>query len=431
MESGQIGKWNKQPGDGFSAGDIFCEVQTDKATVDFEAQDDGFVAKLLVEAGGADIKVGDPIMIICDSADSVAAFKDYVLQSGTALPPAPKLDQQTPPAPASSSPAPSSPPTPPPAPISTSASSSSSSLTKASPLAFKLAKETGHEISAIPGTGPGGRVLAADVKEYVPPMESVAATMAAAAPTALAVPSQPAPMPISGAGFTDYPLSVDAQQVAARLVQSKRNVPHYYLTVDLNLESILELRSTLNKTLANSSGISISLNDMLVKAAACAMKAVPEVNASWMDTFVRVYDNVDINVISGSGDGLVTPLITAVNTRGLASIAQAIAQASSAAAQGTLPPQDCAIGTFAIINLGMYGVKSAAPIIMEPQACMLALGAAENRIVPSDDPETLYKQSVMLTATMSCDHRVVDGAVGAQWLAAFKSHVENPTTLLL
>jgi len=246
----------------------------------------------------------------------------------------------------------------------------------------------------------------------------------------------PAPTPIPGVGFTDYPLNATAKEVAARLAASKTNVPHYYLTVDLELDSLLALRSRLNTAVkGNDDEIAgITLNDLLVKAAACAMKAVPSSNASWMDSFVRVYDNVDINVAVGAGDTLFTPLLSNVGGRGVKSISDEIANFLEASDSETgVTPESCGMGTFTIINLGMYGIKSCAPIITEPQACALALGAAENRILPNDDPECeeIYREAVMLTATLSCDHRVVDGAVGAQWLSAFKNHVENPESLLL
>lgn len=443
MESGQISKWNKGAGDKFSPGDIFCEIQTDKATVDFEAQDEGIVAKVLAEAGPMEVKCGDPIMIVVQDEDDVAAFQNYVAgatpaASAGAAPPSPE--------PVSS--------TPQPVVVSPPSSSSSSSLdtsspsigggkTVASPLAFKLAKELGKDISAIKGTGPAGRIIADDVREYIP----LSAAAAAAPPTVIAtsetifVAPPPAAaaavlsaVPTIGVGFTDYPLMPSALEAAARLTQSKRNIPHYYLTIDLKLEPLLKLRHSLNESLTKNSKDNkqqISLNDLLLKAVACAMKTVPEANASWMDTFVRVYDNVDINVVVA---GSYTPLIRNVNQKGLVQIGAEFTSLAEKASEQKLTVDECAVGTFTVVNLGSYGIKSAAPIIREPQACMLALGVAENRIIPKEKPTDdgeIYQQSVMMTVTLSCDHRVVDGAVGAQWLSAFKSHVENPNTLLL
>lgn len=420
METGTIARWNLKEGDSFAAGDVFCEVETDKATVDFEAQDEGVLARILAEAGPNEIQCGEPIMIIMEEADDLDAFKDYtVLPTSTSTPP--KQEVAPPAAPTPVTPPPVSAPSPP---VTT-----SGGRAIASPLAHMLAKDMGFEVSAIPGTGPGGRILAADVKEYVP------APVTETAPATVPV-KTPLAAPIPGAGYTDYPLATTAKEIAARLAASKQNVPHYYLTVDLQLDSLLAMRSRLNFAITASDDECpvLSLNDFLVKAAACAMKAVPSANASWMDSSVRVYDNVDINIAVGNGDALYTPLLKNVGGKGVKSISDDIsAFVEAAESDEGLAAESCGMGTFTILNLGMYGIKSCAPIITEPQACALALGAAENRIIPSDEPdsEEIYKEAVMLTATMSLDHRVVDGAVGAQWLSAFKGYVENPESLLL
>mmetsp|Transcript_28179 Transcript_28179/g.37489 ORF Transcript_28179/g.37489 Transcript_28179/m.37489 type:complete len:447 (-) Transcript_28179:178-1518(-) len=439
MEAGTIAKWNKSEGEEFIAGDILCEVETDKATVDFEAQDDGVIAKILADAGPAEIQCGEPICITVEELADAGAFKDYVVEASAASTPEPAA--ATPP-PATPEPVAAPAPavaTPPPVAAAT-APTAEGGRVVASPLAHKLAKELGHgPISAlhITGSGPNGRVIAADVREYIPPAATEAPAAAvvteAAAPAAATPPSPPIP----GDGYTDYPLSPAALEIASQLAHSKQNVPHYYLTVDITLDSLLDLRSTLNGSLGKEEA-GISVNDLLIKAAASAMKAVPSANASWMESSVRVYDTVDVNVVVGSGDALYAPVVRNVGGRGLKSISDEVNAAVSAideAEEGVGPSGEAfgPMGTFTIMNLGMYGIKSCAPIIREPQACALALGAIENRIVPNDDPdsEEIYKQVTMVTATLSCDHRVVDGAVGAQWLGAFKSHAENPATLLL
>lgn len=443
MDAGTIASWHIKEGDSFIAGDVVCSIETDKATVDFEAQDSGVLAKILAQAGAAEINCGVPIMVTVEDAADVPAFADFVLDA-TAAPtppaaapaappqPAPPTHVATPPVAASPVAAPTSVPT-------------SGGKVMASPLAHKLAKELGFNIAQIAGTGPGGRIIAADVKEFVP-MAAVAAPALAvdttapaqAAIAAAAVAATPAAAPVVGAGYTDYPLSDSAREVAARLTQSKRNVPHYYLTVDLSMDELIKMRSTLNASI-NDEENQIGIYELLLKATAAAMKAVPSANAAWMDSVVRVYDSVDINVVVGNGDALYTPVISDVGGRGVKSLASEL-KAAVKVVEGTtdgdfltmdtLTPNFLTMGTITVMNLGMYGIKSCAPIIREPQSCALALGVIENRIVPSND-EALYKESVMMTATMSFDHRVVDGAVGAQWLAAFKSHVENPTTLLL
>jgi pyruvate dehydrogenase E2 component (dihydrolipoamide acetyltransferase) len=433
MESGSIAKWILKEGDSFAAGDVMCSVETDKATVDFEAQDAGFIAKILVSAGPDEIQCGQPILVTVEETDYVAAFANFTLEatSSGASNPATAAAMPTTSGAASA-----------PAPVAPAAVAATGTKpighVVASPLAFMLAKQMGHEISHIPGTGPGGRVVAADVKEFVPNQASVTepatAAVAAAPPTQSSTGVTPAPVgyavapPVSGDGYTDFPISAQSQMAAGRLAQSKRNVPHYYLTVDITMDKLLQTRSTMNALLGDKAPLGVY--EFLIKAAACSMKAVPSANACWMDSVVRVYDSVDINVVMGQGDSLCMPMIRDCGKQGIASISEALTKTTSILEEkGASIPQEA--GTFTVVNVGMFGVKSCAPIIREPQACALAIGALENRIVPGEGGDEMFKESVVMTATLSCDHRVVDGAVGAQWLAAFKSYVENPTTLLL
>eukprot|EP00584_Thalassiosira_punctigera_P006304 CAMPEP_0172530496 /NCGR_PEP_ID=MMETSP1067-20121228/4212_1 /TAXON_ID=265564 ORGANISM="Thalassiosira punctigera, Strain Tpunct2005C2" /NCGR_SAMPLE_ID=MMETSP1067 /ASSEMBLY_ACC=CAM_ASM_000444 /LENGTH=507 /DNA_ID=CAMNT_0013314715 /DNA_START=87 /DNA_END=1610 /DNA_ORIENTATION=+ len=438
MESGSISAWNVEEGAAFAAGDVICSVETDKATVDFEAQDEGVVAKHLVGAGSGEIPCGTPIMVTVEDEGDVAAFKDFVAEAGAEPAAEAPAAEEAPPA---AAPAPAAAaPTPP-------AAAPTGERVFASPRALTLAKEKGYgEISAlrIVGTGPGGRIIAQDVLDYDPstaPAAAVAAEPVAAAPAAVpvaAAPASPLPEPVAGPGYTDYALPTSALELASRLHASKQNVPHYYLTIDLALDSLLELRSNLNSVMKSEEG-GIAVNDLLMKAAAAAMKTVPAANSSWIDGgVVRVYDSVDVNVVVGNGASLYAPVIRDVGRRGLKAVSDDFAAATAVVegeegADPTTVPGFGDVGTFTMVNLGAFGVKSCAPIIREPQACALALGAIENRIVPNDDDESeeIYKESTMVTATLSCDHRVVDGAVGAQWLAAFKNHVENPVTLLL
>ena len=422
MESGTIASWNKAEGDAFGPGDVLCSVETDKATVDFEAQDEGVIAKILAAAGATEIKCGEPIMITVEDANSVAAFKDYVVVSASVVPVAAPAAV----APVAAPTTPSLAPTPV-APPST-AGAPSGGRVVASPLAHMLAKDMGYAISQIPGTGPDGRIIAADVRDFVPLINApVVATPVSEAP-APAQAVMAAVQPVPGAGYTDYPISESAKEVATRLAQSKRNVPHYYLTVDISMDELLVLREDLSGFVG-----SLGVYEIIIKAAAASMKTVPAANAAWMDSVVRVYDSVDINVVVGTGDKLYTPVIRNCGAKGLASISSELSSAVEAVENGEVSADFATVGTFTVMNLGMYGIKSCAPIIREPQSVSLAIGALENRIVPNDDPnsEEIYKQSVMMTATLSCDHRVVDGAVGAQWLSAFKSYIENPKTLLL
>jgi pyruvate dehydrogenase E2 component (dihydrolipoamide acetyltransferase) len=412
MESGSIAAWNIGEGDSFGPGDVFCSVETDKATVDFEAQDEGVLLKILSPAGAGDLAIGTPIMVIAEDADNLAAFKDFVLDASPAAAAAAPAES-TPPPPAAPAPAA-------PAVSATPAAAPSGDRLVASPLARKLAAELGKTLSSIPGSGPSGRILASDVQEFVPSVEVLEASAA--------MPASPLASPVAGHGYTDYPLTADAQEVAARWQQAKQNVPHYYLTVDVAMDQVLALRDTLNATRDTEIGV----YEFICKAAASAMKAVPSANAAWMDSHVRVYEAVHMNVVLGAGDDLATPVLENVQTKGLAALSSELNGYVSA-----LEDEEVAVpsgvGTFTVMNLGMYGIKACAPIIREPQACALAVGALETRIVPNtaSDAEEIYMESVRLTATLSCDHRVVDGAVGAQWLSVFRQHLENPTTLLL
>jgi len=422
METGTIASWNMDEGDSFGPGDVICSIETDKATVDFEAQDDGVVAKILAAAGSDDIEVGVPIMITVEEEEDAAAFKNYALEDST---PAPSSVAPTTEIPVAAPPASAAAPAPPMTPAVSVPSAEGRVV--ASPLAHMISTDMGYNISSIPGTGPDGRIIAADVREFVP---------AAVSSTGIDIPAPvqvpiPIASPITGAGFTDYPTSDSAKEVANRLAQSKRNIPHYYLTVDICMDAALKLRNELSDAVGEEEGLGVY--ELIIKAAAKSMKAVPAANASWMESAIRVYDSVDMNVVVGTGDKLYTPVIRDCGSKGIKAISDELNAAVSAVESGELSSEFTSVGTFTIMNLGMYGIKSCAPIIREPQACALALGAMENRIVPNDIPDSdeIYKESVVMTATISLDHRVVDGAAGAPWLSAFKSHLESPTTLLL
>jgi len=436
MEAGTIASWNMEEGSSFSAGDALCEIETDKATVSFEAQDDGVIAKILAEAGPTEIDCGIPILITVEDANDVDAFKDYVVEAATPSAPAAAASTNTPPpAPPASTPTPTPEPTlAAPVPVASSPAPSGGRVT-ASPLAWTVAKEKGLDLNsiAILGTGPDGRVIADDVKEYIPMAATAAATTTDASPAAVAAPA-PTAAPIVHDNYTDYPVNASSIATANILSHSKQTIPHYYLTVDVTLDSLIDLRKTLNSNLPEDS--QLSLNDLLIKASAAAMKSCPSANASWMGDSVRMYNAVDVNVVMGNGDTLYAPLVSGIDSRGVKSISDEISSNLSSIEEGAVGgnPSFDAVGTFTFMNLGMYGIKSCAPIIRAPQAVAVALGAAENRIVPKEDGgdgDDIYDVKVMLTATLSCDHRVVDGAVGAQWLGAFKAAIESPETLLL
>jgi len=401
MEQGTIAAWKVDEGGAFGAGDVIAEIETDKATVDFEAQDDGVLAKILVPAG-TEVAVGAPVMVVVEDEGDAAAFGDFVAPAAAAAaPPAPAPAPEpaaAPPA-AAAAPAAAAPPA--------AAAAAAGARVVASPLARKEAAAAGVDLSLVAGTGPGGRVTADDVRFFEPP---AAAEVASAAPAAVA-----------GAGYAEYAVSPASAAIAAKLAHSMQTAPHYYLTMDCDVGAALALLDSLNASLGDAAPV--GLYDLMIKASASATKAVPAVNASWLEPgVVRQYARFDVNVVSGVGEGLAAPALVDVGALGLGDIAAFTAAAPEA-------DEPYVAGTFTIQNLGAFGVASAAPIVHTPQACALALGAVRDDVALGDDGALLAKPT--LTCTLAADHRVVDGAVGAQWLAALKGLVENPTTLLL
>jgi len=396
-------------GDEINEGDVICSIETDKAQVDFEATDPGFVAKLLVPDGANDVPVGSPILVIVEDESDVAAFANFELEAAPAAAEAPAPAA----APVAAAPAPVA------APVAA-APASTGGRVFASPKARMMARETGMDLSQVTGTGPRGRVTAVDIEEFI------AAGVSATAPAAAAA---AAPASVAGVGFSDVAVPADKLAYAATMELSKQTIPHYYLTIDMNLEKLLAIRAELNSTLAEDEQISV--NDFFIRASALAMKTVPDMNSSWMDTFVRQYHSVNTAVTVG--DGVPTPVIANTNALGLFAISSAAKGALEKHSTGALTSADISGATFTISNLGMFGIKTASPVISPNQAGHLAIGNIEKRIIPNDDPDSdeIYKEAYMVTATMSCDHRVVDGAVGATWLQVFKGLVEKPITMLL
>lgn len=427
MEMGSIAKWTLKEGDKFEAGTAICEVETDKATVTYEGTEDGYIAKILVGTG--EVKVGQPIMITVDDQADVAAFASYVHTGATAVVAAP-----TP----TSTPAAAAVPTftasttAPVAPVASSAPSSGGRVF-ASPYARKLAREAGLPITAIAGSGPNGRVIGSDV--MLAQKTGIKAPVATTGGVSTSTPARVSTGGIPGV-YQDFELSDISLAVASRQVWAKQNVPHYYLSVDLNLSRVLQLREDLNKAaIGDAEAVKVSVLDFFVKASALAMKKVPDVNGAWNDTFVRRYSQVDINVVIESPAGLITPVLRNVSPTGIRQIAKELDSIESLATTGgEIDGSKIQLGTFSIHDLGKYGVKSAAPIVISPQSCALAIGTIADTVIPrvqAHAGEEAWQVAPMVTVTLSCDHRVVDGAVGAQWLAALKTLIEDPVTMIL
>ncbi|CAI5708315.1 unnamed protein product [Hyaloperonospora brassicae] len=426
MDVGTIAKWNKQEGDLISAGDVVCEVETDKAVVDFEATDDSYLAKILVQAGSGEVAVGSPIFVTVMEEDDVAAFRDFSLDAA----PAGEVGPATMPVEAAPTPR-ATPPSDPTPVTATPTAAAASGRVFASPLAKKIARESGAVLSDINGSGPNGRIVKADV-EAAMAARAAAPTAATTASDATATDAGTA-APTTAANYTDYPISSEAQTIAQQLTQQKMDVPHYHLSTSLTLDKLLNARARLNA--GRGEDEQLSVNDFIVRAASLAMRKVPDANSSWKGSFIRQYNDVNVNLMvsSATGGGVVAPVLTRVNRKGLDDISKETRAAVAKANEGTLEPVDLANGTFTISNVGQFDVQSLAGIVRPEQACLLGLGTIEKKVVPNDDPdaEQIYKYAQVMTATLACDHRVIDGAVGAQWLASFKELVEDPLKMIL
>ncbi|XP_067421532.1 dihydrolipoyllysine-residue acetyltransferase component of pyruvate dehydrogenase complex, mitochondrial [Emydura macquarii macquarii] len=416
MTMGTVQRWEKKVGEKLSEGDLLAEIETDKATIGFEAQEEGYLAKILVPEGTRDVPLGAPLCIIVEKESDIPAFADY-RETGVAdiKPQVPSL---TPPPSAAAPPqltVPSAPA------VSSPGVPAHKGRVIISPLAKKLAAERGIDITRLKGTGPDGRITKKDVESFVPPkvVPAEAAPVTPAAPTAAAPPT---------GAFTDIPVSNIRRVIAQRLMQSKQTIPHYYLSVDVNMGEILVLRKELNQEV--SENVKLSVNDFIIKASALACLKVPEANSSWLDTVIRQNHVVDVSIAVSTPAGLITPIVFNAHIKGLASINKDVVSLASKAREGKLQPHEFQGGTFTVSNLGMYGIKNFSAIINPPQACILAIGTSENRLVPADN-EKGFDVASMMSVTLSCDHRVVDGAVGAQWLAEFRKFLEKPTTMLL
>uniref|UniRef100_A0A8D2LM86 Dihydrolipoamide S-acetyltransferase n=1 Tax=Varanus komodoensis TaxID=61221 RepID=A0A8D2LM86_VARKO len=397
----------------------------------FEVQEEGYLAKILVSEGTRDVPLGTPLCIIVEKESDIPAFADYrdagvaEIKPPVAPLPSPPTSLQLTAVPAfplktAAAAAPS--PAPQPAAPPSARVPMHKERVVASPLAKKLAAEKGIDLAQVKGTGPEGRITKKDIESFVP---SRAAPVKPAAPLA---PSPPAAAPGLPTGvFTDVPVSNIRKVIAQRLMQSKQTIPHYYLSVDVDMGEILVLRKELNQMPQNTK---LSVNDFIIKASALACLKVPEANSSWMDTVIRQNHVVDVSVAVSTQTGLITPIVFNAHIKGLASINKDVVTLASKAREGKLQPHEFQGGTFTVSNLGMYGIKNFSAIINPPQACILAVGASEKRLVPAENEKGFDVASVM-SVTLSCDHRVVDGAVGAQWLAEFKKFLEKPATMLL
>ncbi|MEL0438639.1 pyruvate dehydrogenase complex dihydrolipoamide acetyltransferase [Phycobacter sp. K97] len=428
MEEGTLAKWLVKEGDTVSSGDLLAEIETDKATMEFEAVDEGVIAKILVAEGTEGVKVNSPIAVLLadgESADDVAAE------------PAPKPEASAPAngvgndnggpkeAPASSA-APASPA--PAAPVA-----ADGNRIFASPLARRIAADKGLDLAAITGSGPRGRIIKADVEN------ATAAPKAAAAPAASAAPAAAAPAPATGPSadmvakmyegraYEEVKLDGMRKTIAARLSEAKQTIPHFYLRRDIQLDALLAFRSQLNKQLEGR-GVKLSVNDFIIKAVALALQSVPEANAVWAGDRVLQMKASDVAVAVAIEGGLFTPVLQDADMKSLSALSTEMKDLAARARDRKLAPHEYQGGAFAISNLGMFGIDNFDAIVNPPHSGILAVGAGSKKPVVGADGE--LKVATVMSVTMSVDHRVIDGALGANLLAAIVENLENPMVML-
>ena len=429
MTEGNLARWLKKEGDEVHSGDVIAEIETDKATMEYEAADEGRLGRIIVPEGAQGIKVNEPIALLLEEGEDVSALDKFAAPAAPHPSPLPAGGERE-------SAAPQSVPSPrlrgegqgegPREAIG----GNGQGRVFASPLARRMAHHAGLDLAALRGSGPQGRIVKADIDRALAqpgaaPATRPAATLTTAATTAAAVFARPQVLALAGnPPFTEKPHSAMRRVIARRLTESKQTVPHHYMTVDCTIDDLVKIRASLNAKVETK----ISINDFVIRAAALALRQVPAANASWSDDAILLWERADISVAVALDDGLITPIVKGADQKGLAQIAAEMKDLAARARAGKLKLEEFQGGTFSISNLGMYGIRDFAAVINPPQGCILAVGAGEQRPVVQGGQLAI---ATVMTCTLSSDHRVVDGAVAAQFLAAFKKLVEDPLTMLL
>lgn len=417
MEEGTLAKWMVKEGDAVASGDIIAEIETDKATMEFEAIEEGTVGKILVSEGTEGVLVNTPIAVILEEGEDASSIDMAATTSAAAAPPPVAAVGAA--APVVS------------APVTIAASNpvaqaAGGTRILASPLAKRIAGQTGVELSAITGSGPNGRIVKRDVEGATAGGSAKVIAMPGAA---MPAPSSPDFSVYDPASYEQVKVDGMRKTVARRLTESKRDVPHYYLTIDCEIDTLLAARKDVNaRSPVDGVDFKASVNDFVILAAAKALKAVPGVNASWAGDTILYHSHADISIAVALDGGLITPIIREAENKGLATIANEMKDLGSRARERKLKPEEFQGGTFSISNLGMFGIKHFTAVINPPQGAILAVGAGEQRPVVKDGKLSV---ATLMSVTMSCDHRVIDGALAAQFLGAFKGFIENPVTMLV
>jgi pyruvate dehydrogenase E2 component (dihydrolipoamide acetyltransferase) len=439
MEKGNLAKWLKKEGDAIKSGDVIAEIETDKATMEVEAVDEGILARILVPEGTADVAVNRPIAVIAGEGEdpkSVSGPKTDGLAAPKPAPAPSQAQQQD---------------LPQAAPARTAAPSPEGAAGQeraqgnrifASPLAKRIAKEARIDLAAISGSGPHGRIVEKDVRATIAEGGAKPAAAPAAAPSSPKAPAAPALAPSASAdqvkamfevgSYEEIPLDGMRKTIARRLVESKQTVPHFYLSLDCELDALMALREQVNaaapKDKDGKPGYKLSVNDFVIKALALALQRVPAANAVWAEDRILKFRHSDVGVAVAIPGGLFTPVIRKAESKSLSAISAEMKDLAARARDRRLKPEEYLGGSTAVSNLGMYGIKDFQAVINPPHGTILAVGAGEQRVVVKGNQPTVVQA---MTVTLSCDHRVVDGALGAELLAAFKQLIEKPMGMLV
>ena len=418
MTEGTLAAWKKKEGDTVKAGDVIAEIETDKATMEVEAVDEGVIAKILVAEGTENVAVNTMIAVLLEEGEDASSVEAFVSGGGAKAA-----------APAASAPKAEEKKTETAAPVAAAAPAAKTDGKRifASPLAKRIAAQNNVDLSTIKGSGPNGRILRADVEAAG--KGGSAAKSAPSAGAAMPVASGPGAKELAdayGMKYREEKVSGMRKVIASRLTESKQTVPHFYLNTTINIDKLMSLRSEIND--GSDGAFKISVNDFVIKASALALKKVPAANASWNGSSVLFYENADISVAVATPTGLITPIIKEAENKSLVAISSEMKDLAVRARDGKLKPQEFQGGTFSVSNLGMFGVKQFNAIVNPPQGCILAVGAGELTPVVINGKVEIAN---IMHCNLSVDHRVVDGAVGAEYLQALKKLLENPALLLV
>ncbi len=417
MEEGSLAKWLVKEGDTVKSGDLLAEIETDKATMEFEAVDEGTIAKIVVAEGSDNVKVGAVIAVLAEEGEDAGAAakapakKEPATEEKKAEPDSPEDTKVETPPKAEAKPEKKA----------EASATPNGERVKASPLARRIAAEKGVDLASVTGSGPNGRVVKADVEDAKPDSASPKAKAQAAVPTSIAKPAAIPDIPHEATKLSNI-----RKTIARRLTESKQTVPHIYLTVDVRLDKLLKLRSELNAGL-EARGVKLSVNDLLIKALAVALMQVPKCNVMFTPDQLICFQRADISVAVSTPSGLITPIISGADTASLSSISTRMKDLAARARDGKLQPDEYQGGTASISNMGMYGIKQFDAVINPPQGMILAVGAGEKRPYVIDDALGV---ATVISATGSFDHRAIDGADGAELMQAFKTLVEAPLAML-